>query len=293
MQTVLIDYESFYGLAERPFSLTPEPRCHFRSRSHLRAAELLAFGQRRRDGIAWLTGDAGTGKTILARTLVDRSGHHGPMAYVPHPLLTPDDLLRVLLQEFGAASARDAWGGALAASSRQALRDRLAERLRDSSAGDHVAVAMIDEAHSLPPEIAAELLALDDLESSGRRALQLVLVGAAPGGVLSPAHHELEQRVTTRARLLPLERAECDVYIDHRLTVAGGGQQELFTPRAVDTLHDLSGGVPRLVNLLCARALHEGAVIGTPRIEPPMIERAAVALELTRAQPRRFRWFGG
>lgn len=293
MHGVAIDYEAFYGLAERPFSLTPDPRFHFRSRSHARASDLLTFGLRRREGLLLITGDVGTGKTVLARALADHVEDRMPTAYVPHPLVSPEDLLRLLLQEMGAVSASDAWKGRLSTATRQELHETLVEFLATAAGDDEVAMVMIDEAQSVPPAIVPELLALEGLEARSRRVLQVVLVGrAAPGSATSLPNRQIDQRVVTRARLLPLEREECGAYVQHRLTVAAAGAEDIFTPRAIDTLYDLSGGVPRLVNLLCERALHEGALVGTRRIEPPMIERASAALELTRARPRRFRWFG-
>lgn len=292
MQTALTDYQAFYGLAQRPFSLTSDPRFHFRSRSHARAIELLTFGLRRREGPLLITGDVGTGKTTLARALAAQTERRMPSAYVSHPLLAPEDLLRLLLQETGAVTARDAWEGRLGGASRQELHDTLAEFLRASSTEDDAAVIVIDEAQSVPPAIVAELLALESIEANEKRVLQLVLVGqAASGTATSLANRQVDQRVVTRARLLPLEREECGEYVAHRLLVASGHPLDIFSPRALDALYDLSGGVPRLVNLLCERALYEGALVGTRRIEPPMVERAVVALELTKARPRRFRWF--
>lgn len=292
MQTALTDYQAFYGLAERPFSLTSEPRFHFRSRSHARAAESLAMGLRRREGLLLITGDVGTGKTILARALAAKTERRMPAAYVPHSLLSPEDLLRLLLQETGAVTARDAWEGRYGGASRQELHDTLADFLRASSTDDDVAVIVIDEAQSVPPAIVAELLALETVEAHDKRVLQIVLVGqAASGTATSLANRQIDQRVVTRTRLLPLEREECGDYVTHRLSVASGHHMNILSPRALDTLYELSSGVPRLVNLLCERALHEGALVGTRRIEPAMIERAAAALELTRARPRRFRWF--
>ncbi len=293
MQATLTDYQSFYGLAERPFSLTPDAHFHFRSRSHTRASDLVAFGLRRREGPLLITGDVGTGKTILARTLAMQTGRRMPTAYVAHPLLAPEDLLRLLLQETGAVTARDAWEGRLGGASRQELHDTLAQFLRASATDEGVAVIIIDEAQSVPPAIVAELLALESVEANDRRVLQIVLVGqAASGTATSLVNRQIDQRVVTRARLLPLEREECGAYVLHRLSVASGRPLDLFSPRSLDTLYDLSGGVPRLVNLLSERALHESALVGTRRIEPAMVERASVALELTRARPRRFRWFG-
>lgn len=288
------DYEAFYNLPERPFSLTADPRFHFHSRSHARASELLAFGLRRREGLLLITGDTGTGKTILGRALAAQAARRAPAAFVPHPLLTPEDFLRLVVQETGAASAREAWEGRLGRATRQELHEALAAHFGTSAAGEDVVVVVIDEAHRVPPAIVAELIALEGVGARGRPIVQVVLVGeAAAGTAASLANRQLDQRVVTRVRLLPLERGESGDYLAHRLQTAGGESADLFLPRAVDAIHDLSGGIPRLVNLLAERALHEGAVVGARRIAPYMIERAAVALELTHARPRRFRWFDG
>jgi general secretion pathway protein A len=132
---------------------------------------------------------------------------------------------------------------------------------------------------------------LSSLESNREKVLQILLAGqpSVTGGATLP--RALDERLSTRAKLLPLERDECERYVHHRLTIAGGTNVS-FSTRAVDVIYGLSGGVPRLVNLLAERALQEGATMNQRRIEPAMIDSAASALQLLRLRPKRFRWFG-
>ena len=129
-------------------------------------------------------------------------------------------------------------------------------------------------------------------EHNGDRLLQVVLVGQPPSGEHGAVGVAvLDEQVSTKARLVPLARDECADYVSHRLNIAGGGAAVSFTPRAIDTVYGLSGGVPRLVNLVCERALQEAAASDSHKIEPASVEAAASALQLLRARPRRFRWF--
>ena len=150
---------------------------------------------------------------------------------------------------------------------------------------------IVDEAHSLPMATREQLFEIAALESNRDRVIQFLLAGqpAIGGGAMfaGPGDH----RLSVRARLLPLERDECDRYIVHRLTVAGGSAVRFAAP-TVDAIYTLSGGMPRLVNLLCERALQEAADAGASVVELPMIASAASALDLTRLKPRRFRWYG-
>ncbi len=150
---------------------------------------------------------------------------------------------------------------------------------------------IVDEAHSLPASTVEQIVALASLESNREKVLQILLAGQTSAGGAPTLARPLDERLSTRARLLPLERDECERYVAHRLTIAAGVGVS-FSPRAIEVIYGLSGGVPRLVNLICERALQEGAAMGARRIEPGMIESAASALELLRLRPRRFRWFG-
>ncbi len=281
-------YESYFGLTERPFSLTPDPRFYFKSRSHGRAIETLIFALRRRERLLLVTGDLGVGKTVLCRAQVEQLRRKGPTSFVRSPLLTAGGLFRLLLEDFGAApppavASDDA--------TPQELRDRLVAFLRGLRGHRDVAVAVVDEGHTTPTTIVEHLLALAALEPNGDPVLQVVLAGQPTrtdaGALGIPA---IDERVVTRTRLLPLSREECNAYLSHRLRIAGA-EGVRFTARGSDVLHGLSGGVPRLVNLLAERALQEAEVDGVREIDSSTIASAASALEILLARPRRFRWF--
>jgi MSHA biogenesis protein MshM len=260
-------YETFFGLRERPFSLTPDPRFFFKSRSHGRAVETLTFSLRSRERFLAVTGDLGVGKTILCRTFLDQLRKQVPVSFVSNPLMTPDAFGRLLREDLGVDTFDD-----------------LARR--------GGAVIVIDEVHTMPLPVVDRLLSLTAATGHDIPAVQFVFVGqSASGDHARIGIQELDELVTTRIRLLPFEREECATYIEHRLSVAGGSRGVKFSTRAVDYVFALSGGVPRLVNLLCERALQEAAATGAQTIESATIDLAAATLQLLRARSRRFRWF--
>lgn len=282
------DYAACFSFSQRPFSLTPDPAFYFRSRSHSRVFDALSAAIARRESIMLVLGDLGVGKTTLCRTLLDLQERKSRAALVGNALLSPADLLRLMLQDLGALSDSDVQQGKLAGATRGQLLDLFDDflgRLRASSDG---AVLIVDEAHSLPPATWDQLIEIASLESNRDRVLQFLLAAQpALGGAPSLAG----EQVAIRARLLPLERDECERYVAHRLAIAGGSAVSFSTP-AIDVIYTLSGGVPRLVNLLCERALQETAAVQANRVEPKMIESAASALDLIRLRPKRFRWYG-
>ena len=283
-------YEAFFGLLERPFSLTSDPKYFFASRSHGSARDTLREGLGRGERFLIVAGDLGIGKTALCRTLIPELRHQSPVCFIGNPLLTPSGLFRLLLEDFGALSHKDLSADHPAGATPHQLRDLLVEFLdRSRSAG---AVVVIDEAQALPQSVVEHLLLLGALYQQNERPLQLVLVGqpllAEPWAIGVRA---LNEHVSTRARLAPLFRDECSAYVAHRLAVAGAEGPSLFTASAIDTLYALSGGIPRLINLLAERALQEAAMQRTHKIGPGMVDAAASALELLRGTPRRFRWF--
>jgi general secretion pathway protein A len=153
------------------------------------------------------------------------------------------------------------------------------------------AVAVIDDAHRLPPSVMEQLIALALPEPGRDLALQIVLLGQPPAHSPLALGLPIDDRIATRGRLASLTRDECGEYVRHRLRIAGADQRPIFSPRALDVLFSLSNGLPRLVNLLCERALQEAAAQETATIEPGVMASAASALELTQNRPRRFRWF--
>ena len=284
-------HEAFFGFAERPFSLTPDPKYYFRSRSHSRAFDALSDGVARRESVLLVTGDLGVGKTTLCRTFIDLLQRRTRAALVGNALVSPEDLLRLLLQDLGGVSKDEVRAGKLVGATRAALLEMLDEflvRLRGSNGG---VVLIVDEAQTLPAATVEQVIALASMDANREKALQIVLACQAPIGGGPAVPRAIDQLLTTRARLLPLERDECDRYIAHRLAIAGGAGVT-FDARAVDVIYTLSSGVARLVNLLCEHGLQQAAAAKSRRIEAGMIESAASAFEFGRLRPKRFRWFG-
>jgi general secretion pathway protein A len=284
-------HEAFFGFAERPFSLTPDPKYYFRSRSHSRAFDALSDGVARHECVLLVAGDLGVGKTTLCRTFIDLLQKKTRAAMVGNALVSPEDLLRLLLQDLGGISKDDVRAGRLAGATHAELNEMLDAFLSSLSASRGGAVLIVDEAQSLPAATVDQIIAIASMDCNRERSLQIVLAGqpAVGGGPVVPK--AIDQLLTTRAKLLPLERDECDRYISHRLAVAGGIGVS-FDPRAIDVIYTLSGGVARLVNLLCEHGLQQAAASKSRRVWPGNIESAASAFELGRLRPKRFRWFG-
>ncbi|MDO8680788.1 MAG: AAA family ATPase [Acidobacteriota bacterium] len=284
-------HEAFFGFAERPFSLTPDPKYYFRSRSHSRAFDALSAGVAQRESVLLVTGDLGVGKTTLCRTFIDLLQRKTCAALISNALVSPEDLLRLLLQDLGGVSKDEVRTGRFAGASHAELNEMLDAFLSSLVTTGGCVVLIVDEAQSLPAATVEQIVALSTMDANREKSLQIVLAGqpAVGGGPAVPK--AIDQLLTTRARLLPLERDECDRYIAHRLAIAGGAGVT-FDARAVDVIYTLSGGVARLVNLLCEHGLQQAAAAKSRRIEFGMIESAAAAFELGRLRPKRFRWFG-
>lgn len=283
--------QTLFGFVERPFSLTPDPKYYFRSRSHSRAFDALSAGVARREGVLLVTGDLGVGKTTLCRTFIDLLQQNTRAALVGNALVSPEDLLRLLLQDLGGVSKDEVRAGRLSGATRAELNEMLDAFLSSLSASRAGAVLIVDEAQSLPAATVEQIITLASLDANRDRALQIVLAGQAAVGGGAAAPKAIDRLLATRVRLLPLERDECDRYIAHRLAIAGGAAV-VFDARAIDVIYQLSGGVARLVNLLCEHGLQQAAAAQSRRVEARMIESAASAFELGRLRPKRFRWYG-
>jgi general secretion pathway protein A len=275
-----------------PFSLTPDPRFYFRSRSHARIFDALSEAIARRECLMLVLGDLGVGKTTLCRTLLDAQERRTRAALVGNALLSRDDLLRLMLQDLGAVPKEDARLGVLRRASRPELLDLFNDfvgRLRANSEG---AVMIIDEAHCLPQATKDQVVEIACFDSNRDRVIQFLLAGQpAIGSGAAMFPDVADVRFGVRARLLPLERDECERYIAHRLAIAGANRVT-FSTAAIEVIYALSGGMPRLVNLLCERGLQGAADAGASVVEAQMIDSAASALDLIRLRPKRFRWYG-
>jgi general secretion pathway protein A len=280
-------YEDYYGFTEKPFSLTPDPKYLYKSESHASAFELLQYAIRRREGFVVVTGDIGTGKTTLCRAVMGQLDRRTFTALVLNPFLSEDDLLRLILQDFGVVSREEIKRGRLAGVSKQELIETLNDFLLSLLPLGAGAVLILDEAQNLPRQVLEQIRILSNLETDKEKLLQIVLVGQLnlKDILRSPELRQFDQRVSIRYELKPLTRDETGSYVAHRLAVAGGSAGIAFTPAALDLVHRCTGGIPRLINLVCDRALLCGYSERSPRVLPEMVRKAATSLDL--AFPRR------
>lgn len=270
-------YEQFYGFTEQPFSLTPDPRFFYRSESHQRALDELAHAIGRGEGFMLLTGDIGTGKTTLCRTLLDQLGRLTFSALVLNPFVTEEELLKAILVDFGVVSKEEVRRGALVGASKQELIEVLNQFLLSLSGIGASAILVIDEAQNLPAATLEQVRVLTNLETDRQKLLQVLLVGQLNLVTIlkSPDMRQLDQRISRRCTLQALSRLETGAYIQHRLKTAGGTQLVAFEDHAVDLLHRFSGGVPRVINMLCGRALETGQHESTRTLSSEIVRAAA------------------
>ena len=275
-----LTYEPYYGLLEKPFSLSADPRFLFRSPEHAPAFEELLNGIRRREGLITLTGEIGTGKTTLIRSVLQHLDRRTFSAFVPDPFVSREDLLKMLLVDFGVVSIADLKRGSLNGASRPDLSYPLYQFLDSLAPLQAFAVLIIDEAQNLPLPLLEEVRILSDLEGR-EKLLQVVLVGQPElrANLKLPELRQVNQRVSVRCELTPLGKDGVAGYVGHRLRIAGEGQARVeFSDAALDAVYQASGGTPRLINLICDRALHRGFAARVGRIEPGFVWDAAADL---------------
>jgi general secretion pathway protein A len=273
-------YEDFYGLAEPPFSLTPDPKYFYRSESHHRAFELLEYAIQRREGFMAVYGDIGTGKTTLCRAVLDAIDKNVYTALLLNPFLTEVDLLNAVLDDFGVTSP-----GAKreAIASKQELINVLNKfLLAVAESGGHAAL-LIDEAQNLPLATLEQIRMISNLETHKQKLLQIVLVGQLElVDVLSkPELRQLAQRISIKCELSPLSSGETAEYVRHRLAIAGSGHARVaFTPDGLKEIYRYSGGTPRLINLIADRSLLAGMALSTSRLDRRVVREAVDNLQL-------------
>jgi type II secretory pathway predicted ATPase ExeA len=286
-------YEEYYGFTEKPFSLTPDPKFLYKSESHANAFDLLQYAVRRREGFVVVTGDIGTGKTTLCRALLEQIDRNTFTALVLNPFLSEDDLLKLILQDFGVVSRDDVKRGRLANVSKQELIETIYDFLLSLLPLRAGAVLIIDEAQNLPMPVLEQIRILSNLETDKEKLLQVILVGQLNLNPLlkAPQMRQLDQRVSIRYQLRPLNRDEVAAYVSHRLTVAGGSAAVTFQPKALDMVHSRTQGIPRLINLISDRSLLAAFSSRTNRVTEEMVHQAAGSLELVEEIPSRFAWF--
>ena len=243
-------YQAFFGLAEPPFTITPDPRYLFASSRHAEALAHLVYGVSEAGGFIQLTGEVGTGKTTLVRSLLAREPSGVEIALVLNPRVTVPEFLLTLCEELGISMPGSASGSV------KALVDALSAHLLAAHAAGRRVAVIIDEAHLLERDVLEQVRLLTNLETSTRKLLQVILIGQPELRELLAREdlRQVAQRITGRHHLEPLSREETAAYVRHRLRVAGA-TREIFTPAALRELHRRSGGLPRLVNVIADRAL--------------------------------------
>ncbi|HEY8121098.1 MAG TPA: AAA family ATPase [Myxococcota bacterium] len=240
-------YTQFFGLREKPFTLSPDPKYLFLSDSHREALAHLLYGIEQGEGFIAVTGEVGTGKTTLCRTLLERLDASTEVAFVFNPPLSGMELLQSVHHELGLLGGE---------ATRQELTAELNQFLLEKKAqGKHV-LLIIDEAQNLERDALEQLRLLGNLETNTAKLLQIILLGQPEldAKLESPDLRQLRQRITVRWRLAPLSSGETREYVSHRLEVAGAAK-EIFTELATREVHRRSRGIPRVINLLCDRAL--------------------------------------
>ncbi len=264
-------YEEFYGLKEKPFSLTPDPKYVFFSKNFKEALDHILYAINQREGFVVLTGDIGRGKTTLCRTLLQSMDEKAKTALIFNPLLSELELLQAINQDFGIRAD---------ANSKKELIDALNAFLLEQLSADGHAILIIDEAQNLSLPLLEQLRILSNLETDKEKLLQIILVGQLEliPKLQLPTLRQLNQRISIRARLEPLTLKEAQQYIHHRLVIAGDRGNITFTRGALRKIYKFSRGVPRLINLVCDRALLAGYVKMSPKITPGMVKEGIRSL---------------
>ena len=267
-------YTSFFGINEKPFSITPDPRYLFMSERHGEALAHLVYGVTESGGFIQLTGEVGTGKTTLVRSLLlNRMPDNADVAVVLNPQLSVVEFLATICEELHIEVAHNR-------GSVKALTDALNRHLLKAHAEGRRTILVVDEAQNLAPAVLEQVRLLTNLETAKQKLLQIILIGQPELRDLLARNdlRQLAQRITARYHLEPLSREETASYIEHRLKVAGA-LGEVFDPAAKKEIYRLSQGVPRLVNVICDRALLGAYARESRRVNPRLVRLAAAEVK--------------
>ena len=280
-------YLSFFGLNEKPFAITPDPRYLFLSERHAEALAHLLYGINEAGGFVQLTGEVGTGKTTIVRSLLAQTPKNAEIALILNPKMTAAEFLLTICEELG-IGVPDA-----ATESLKDLVDILSRYLLRAHANGRRVVVVVDEAQNLAPAVLEQVRLLTNLETNTQKLLQIILIGQPELRELLARNElrQLAQRITGRYHLNPLTKDETAAYVRHRLRVAGA-TTDIFTAGALAEVYRLSVGVPRVINVVCDRALLGGYSMDRHRVTAGLVRSAAAEVFGRRFTPQWLPWAG-
>jgi general secretion pathway protein A len=280
-------YLSFFGLNEKPFAITPDPRYLFLSERHAEALAHLLYGINEAGGFVQLTGEVGTGKTTTIRSLLAQTPKNAEVALILNPRMTAPEFLLTICEEIGIGVPD------YAAESLKDLVDILNDYLLKAHASGRRVVLVVDEAQNLAPEVLEQVRLLTNLETNTQKLLQIILIGQPELRELLGRNElrQLAQRITGRYHLDPLSTDETNAYVRHRLRVAGA-TTDIFTPHALREIYRLSGGVPRVINVIADRALLGAYTQDRHRVAGGLVRAAAAEVFGRQFAPAWLPWAG-
>jgi len=265
-------YTNFYGLHEKPFNVTSDPNFLFFSQTHKDAFSHLSYGIKERKGFIAITGEIGAGKTTLCRALLNQLEENTKTAFILNPSLSGIQLLEAILEDFGLKPEKK---------NKIVLFRQLNKFLLNELKVGHNVILIIDEAQNIKNSLLEEIRMLSNLETEKEKLFQIILVGQPQlnDKLNSPALVQLRQRIAVRCHITPLAKDEIGPYIHHRLKVAGSAGDIEFNRGATEKLFIYSNGIPRLLNLLCDRAMLMGYVRNLRTFTEEIIEESIAEIE--------------
>ncbi len=278
-------YLTFFGLNEKPFAITPDPRYLYLSERHAEALAHLLYGINEAGGFVQLTGEVGTGKTTIVRSLLVQTPKNAEIALILNPRMTAPEFLLTICEELG-IGVQDSAPGSL-----KDLVDILSYYLLRAHAAGKRVVLVVDEAQNLSPDVLEQVRLLTNLETNTQKLLQIILIGQPELRELLSRNElrQLAQRITGRYHLNPLSREETTAYVRHRLRVAGA-TTDIFAPAALNEVFRLSQGVPRVINVICDRALLGAYSLDRHRVTATLVRNAAAEVFGRRFTPHWLPW---
>jgi len=261
-------YLDFYGLTRRPFDMTPDPLFFFPSQKHREALASLTYTLTEKRGFVVITGEIGSGKTTVCRTLLQRLDPAAKVAMLTNTILTPKQLLEAVCVEFGLPTEKR---------TKVSLLSKLNRFLVEQNHAGNTVVLILDEAQNLSVKGLEEIRLISNMETDTQKLIQIIFLGQPElrDKLNRPELEQLRQRISLRYHLRSLDKKEVRLYIEHRLRIAGDEDQVKFTKGAVDSLYEFSKGIPRLINVVCDQALLTGYLRDTRKLDQTLLSEIA------------------